>query len=156
LAVAVLFAACSSACSGMDTLTLHELREHKDKWTAENVKSYTMVLQMGGDRLERSEYQVRVEGGIVTSLKRNGKDVSPAQGQDYSMEGLFGILEQELTLAQNDPTKLGAPAGYKAYTMAGFAADGHLLKYRRSVGGGTNNSIDIEVQKFEPHGKPGV
>jgi hypothetical protein len=145
-----------AACSGMDSLTSGELRQQKDKWTAANVKSYTMVLQMGGDRLERSDYEVRVEGGVVTSLKRNGKDVSPAQGQDYSMDGLFGILEQELTLAEADPTKLGAPAGYKAYLMARFGTDGRLLKYRRSVGGGANNSIDIEVQKFEPQGKPGA
>jgi hypothetical protein len=112
--------------------------------------SYTMVVRMEGDRVERSDYEVHVDQGVVTNLKRNGSDVSPAQGQGYSMDGLFGIIEDELSLAAKDPTKLGVPEGYTAYFMAAFDSEtGRLLKYRRSVGG-ASNSIDIVVQSFEP------
>jgi hypothetical protein len=119
-----------------------------------------MVVKMDGDRLDASEYEVRVENGMVTSLKRNGTAVIPTLGQppsqDYSMDGLFNTLEQEMALATSEPVKLGAPAGYQAYLMAKFASDGRLLQYRRTVGGGANSTIDIVVQSFEPLGKPGV
>src|SRR5436190_1837062 len=128
----------------MNSLTAHQLSEARDRWTADNIKNYTMVVRMEGDRVERSDYEVQVQDGKVTSLKRNGRIVNPAQGQDYSMDGLFGILEQEMALAENDPSKLGAPEGYKAYVMAEFGKDGRLVKYRRSVGG-VSNTINIAV-----------
>lgn len=140
-----------TSCSDLSTLTRHDLSVARDKWTASRLTSYTMVVRMEGDRVERSDYEVHVDQGVVTDLKRNGKDVSPAQGQGYSMDGLFGIIEDELSLGAKDPTKLGVPEGYMAYFMAAFDSEtGRLLKYRRSVGGGASNSIDIVVQSFEP------
>jgi len=124
------------------------------QWDVSKPESYRLVVVMSGDRLERSEYDVRVESGIVTRLLRNGKTVNPAGEQDYSMDGLFGIVRQELELSET-PTKLGAEEGYKAYLMAEFdGATGRLLKYRRSVGG-ASNTIDIVVQTFEPKSKAG-
>src|SRR6185436_2337948 len=111
---------------------------------------------MSGDRLEKSEYDVSVENGMVTSLKRNGQAVNSFQGQDYSMDGLFNIIREEMDLSST-PAKLGAPEGYTAYLMADFdSTTGRLLKYRRSVGGGANNTIDIVVQTFEPQARPGA
>jgi hypothetical protein len=149
-----------ASCSGFSTLTPQNLNDAKVKWASSRPAFYTMVVKMEGDRLDASEYEVHVENGLVTSLKRNGTAVIPALGQplsqDYSMDGLFNILEQEMALAETEPVKLGAPAGYRAYLMAKFESDGRLLKYRRTVGGGANSTIDIVVQKFESHAKPGV
>lgn len=104
---------------------------------------------MEGDRVERGEFEVQVRNGIVTSVKRNGGAVNPASGQDYSMDGLFKILHEEIGLAEN-PALLGAPAGYSVYLMARFDDNsGRLRHYRRAVGG-ISNSIDIEVLRFEP------
>jgi len=126
------------------------------QWNASKPASYRLVVTMSGDRLEKSEYEVRVENGTVTRLTRNGQAVNSFQGQDYSMDGLFSIIREEMDLSST-PGKLGAPEGYTAYLMADFDnATGRLLKYRRSVGGGANNSIDIVVQSFEPQGKPGA
>ena len=124
------------------------------EWNASKPASYRLVVSMEGDRLEKSEYDVRVENGVVTSLTRNGKAVNSFQGQDYSMDGLFGIIRQELDLA-GTPSRLGAPEGYTAYLMARFDSTGRLLQYRRTVGG-ANNTIDIVVQSFEPQKKPGA
>ena len=64
------------------------------------------------------------------------------------MDGLFQMLEQELGLAER-PAMLGAPAGYAVYLTAKFDdATGRLIHYRRIVGG-TSNSIDINVVRYE-------
>jgi hypothetical protein len=125
------------------------------KWNASKPASYRLVVTMSGDRLEKSEYDVRVDNGLVTSLTRNGSAVRSFQGQDYSMDGLFRIVREEMDLSSS-PTKLGASEGYSVYLMADFdSTTGRLLKFRRSVGG-VSNSIDIVVQTFEPQLKPGV
>jgi len=125
------------------------------QWNASKPASYRLVVTMEGDRLEKSEYDVQVENGMVTRLTRNGKAVNSFQGQDYSMDGLFRIIREEMDLSST-PMRLGAPEAYMAYLMAHFdSSTGRLLKYRRSVGG-ASNSIDIVVQRFEPLGKPGA
>jgi hypothetical protein len=125
------------------------------QWNANKPASYRLVVTMSGDRLEKSDYDVQVENGIVTRLTRNGSSVNSFQGQDYSMDGLFRLIREEMELSAT-PVKLGAQAGHAAYLMVQFdRTSGRLLKYRRAVGG-ANNSIDIVVQKFEPQTKPGA
>jgi hypothetical protein len=145
-----------TSCSGLSTLTPQMIDQAEKQWNATKPPSYQLVVTMSGDRLEKSEYDVHVENGVVTGLTRNGKGVNSFQGQDYSMDGLFRIIREEMDLSHT-PGKLGAPEGYTAYLMAEFdSKTGRLLKYRRSVGGGVSNTIDIVVQKFEPQTKPGA
>lgn len=99
--------------------------------------------------MERGEFEIQVQNDTVTSVKRNGALANPASGQDYSVDGLFKFLREEMDLAKN-PSLLGAPAGYSVYFMASFDdKTGRLRHYRRAVGG-ISNSIDIEVLRFEP------
>ena len=152
LSIALLFL---TSCSGLGTLTPEMMDRAEKQWNSSKPASYRLVVTMGGDRLEKSEYDVDVENGVVIRLTRNGKTVNSFQGQDYSMDGLFRILREEIDLSST-PMKLGAPEGYTAYLMAEFdSASGRLLKYRRAVGG-ANNSIDIVVQSFEPRTRPGA
>jgi hypothetical protein len=136
------------SCSGLSTLTPAMLDEAEAKWKTAKPSSYRLVVAMEGDKVERGEFDVRVEGGVVTEIKRNGEAVNLKAGQDYSMEGLFRIIREEIDLAKN-PALLGGQPGYSVYLMARFDnRTGGLLHYRRSVGG-TSNSIEIEVLKFE-------
>jgi hypothetical protein len=83
----------------------------------------------------------------VVSIRRNGLIITPGSGADYSMDGLFRMLTQELGLAEK-PALLGAPGGYSAYLQARFDPDnGRLIRYRRSVGG-ASNSIDVRVLEY--------
>ena len=137
------------SCSGLSALTPQMIDKAEKQWDTSKPASYRLVVTMSGDRLEKSEYEVEVENGVVTNLTRNGKPVHSFQGQDYSMDGLFRVIREEMELSAT-PTKLGAPEGYSAYLMAEFDNEtGRLLKYRRSVGG-VSNTIDIVVQTFEP------
>jgi hypothetical protein len=144
-----------ASCSGLSALTPQMIDEAQKQWNASRPASYRLVVTMEGDRLDKSEYDVQVENGVVTKLTRNGEAVNSFQGQDYSMDGLFSIVREEMDLA-GTPAKLGAGSGHAVYLMANFdRATGRLVKYRRAVGG-ANNSIDIAVQTFEPKVKPGA
>ncbi len=81
-------------------------------------------------------------------MRRNNLVIRPTAGQDYSMDGLFHMLEQEVGLAER-PATLGAPPGYSVYLNARFDDQtGRLMRFRRIVGG-TSNSIDVNVLQFE-------
>jgi hypothetical protein len=135
------------ACSRLPTLTPDILSQEEQKWKAHAPMEYRLVIEMSGDRVETGRFEVEVRAGQVVSLRRNGLSIQANPGQDYSMDGLFHMLEQELGLAEK-PAMVGAPEGYSVYTNAKFDdTTGRLLHYRRIVGG-TSNSIDIEVREY--------
>jgi hypothetical protein len=132
-----------SGCARLEPLTPESLQSAEQKWKASHPPFYDLVVEMEGDRIEPGRYEISVRGTDVT-IRRGGQVVIPAKPQDYSMEGWFRMLRQELDLASN-PVLLGAPAGYSAYPMARFdVATGRLERFQRTVGG-TQNSIEIDV-----------
>jgi hypothetical protein len=137
------------ACSRLNTLTPQLLSQAQEKWNATRPEFYRLTIEMKGNRVEAGRFEVMVRSGEVVSLTRNGRAIMPGRGQDYSMDGLFRMLHQEVELARN-PTLLGAPPGYSAYPMARFdEPTGRLIEFRRTVGG-TNNAIDVRVARYEP------
>jgi hypothetical protein len=119
----------------------------QQKWMQHRPPFYRLVVEMSGDRVETGRFEVDVRSGNVVSLRRNGLIIRPDAGQDYSMEGLFHMLGQELGLAEKPPM-LGAPPGYKVYVTARFDDNtGRLIRYRRIVGG-TSNAIEVNVIEY--------
>lgn len=146
--LAVLLAA-STACERLPALTPDVLGQAQQKWAAHKPGAYRLVVEMSGDRVETGRFEVEVRSSQVISLRRNGLVIPPNSGQDYSMEGLFHMLIQELGLAEK-PSMLGAPPGYAIYTTAKFDdTTGRLVRYRRIVGG-TSNSIEVNVVEYQP------
>ena len=136
------------ACSRLPPLTSKRLTEAEARWKAHEPSAYNLVIEMSGDRIETGRFDVSVARGQIISLRRNNLVIRPNAGQDYSMNGLFHMLEQELGLAER-PATLGAPEGYSVYLNARFdEVTGRLIRYRRIVGG-TSNSIDVNVVTFE-------
>ena len=141
-----------AGCSRLPVLTPSVLEQAENKWRAHRPDSYRLVLDMSGDRVETGRFEAMVRSGGVVSLRRNGLVIMPSRGQDYSMEGLFRMLEQELGLAEK-PAMLGAPPGYSVYTTAEFDTNtGRLIQYRRVVGG-TANSIDVKIVEYDDQEK---
>ena len=135
------------ACSRLQPLTVDSLTQAEAHWKAHRPESYRLVIEMSGDRVETGRFEVTVQSGQTVGLRRNGLVIRPNAGQDYSMDGLFHMLEQELGLAER-PATLGAPEGYSVYLNARFdEVTGRLIRYRRIVGG-ASNSIDINVLGF--------
>jgi hypothetical protein len=141
---------CASGCSRLPALTPEILTQAEQKWAQHNPPFYRLIVEMSGDRVETGRFEVDVRSGHVVSLRRNGLVIRPDAGQDYSMEGLFHMLVQELGLSEK-PTMLGAPPGYSVYITARFDdTTGRLVHYRRIVGG-TSNSIDVNVVEYAEH-----
>ena len=135
-------------CSRLQPLTVDTLTQAEATWKAHRPESYRLVIEMSGDRVETGRFEVTVRSAQVVNLKRNRLEIRPNAGQDYSMDGLFHMLEQELGLAER-PAALGAPEGYSVYLNARFDdLTGRLIRYRRIVGG-TSNSIDIRILQFD-------
>jgi hypothetical protein len=138
-----------SACSRLETLTPVQLDQAEQNWRTHQPVTYRLVIEMSGDRVETGTFEALVRDGKVVTLRRNGLGVTAGSGEDYSMDGLFRMMRQELSLAEK-PTMLGAPAGYSAYLQAEFDTEtGRLIRYRRSVGG-ASNAIEIEVLEYAP------
>jgi hypothetical protein len=138
----------SISCSRLQPLTSDRLMEAEAKWTAQKPDAYHLVIEISGDRIETGRFDVRVLHGQVITLRRNELVIRPNAGQDYSMDGLFHMLEQELGLAEH-PATLGTPEGYSVYLNARFDdTTGQLIRYRRIVGG-TSNSIEVRVVSFD-------
>jgi hypothetical protein len=143
----LLIAFLISGCSRLDTLTPQLLEQAEQKWKTHEPDAYRLIIEMSGDRVETGRFEAAIRGGQVVTLRRNGLGVTLQRGQDYSMEGLFQMLRQELGLAEN-PAMLGAPPGYSVYLQARFDdSTGRLVRYRRSVGG-TSNAIDVNVVDY--------
>jgi Family of unknown function (DUF6174) len=137
-----------AACNRLPTLTTQILDQAEQKWAAHKPDAYRLVIEMSGDRVETGRFEVQVRSAQVFSFRRNGSVLRPDRGQDYTMDGLFHVLEEELGLAEK-PAMLGAPRGYTVYVTAKFEdVTGRLIHYRRIVGG-TSNSIDINVAEYE-------
>jgi hypothetical protein len=148
LEIAAMLYLCA-ACSRLPPLTSDHLTEAEAKWKARQPSAYHLVIEMSGDKIETGRFDVNVVSGHIVSLRRNSLVIRPNNGQDYSMDGLFHMLEQELGLAER-PATLGAPEGYSVYLSARFDdTNGRLIRYRRIVGG-TSNSINVNVLTFEP------
>src|SRR5262249_39258475 len=140
------------ACSRLPALTPEVLQDAEQKWIAHKPISYRLVLEMSGDRVETGRFEVEVRNGRIVSLKRNGLVVRDTADDNYTMEGLFHMLDQELSLAEK-PATVGAPPGYTVYTTAKFdETTGRLIRYRRIVGG-TSNSIEVNVAEFSDTSK---
>src|SRR5262249_44267053 len=118
-----------------------------EKWNSHRPSWYRLTIEMSGDRVETGRFEIEVQSGRTASLRRNGLTIEPNPGQDYTVEGLFHMLKQELGLAEK-PAMIGAPPGYAVYLTAKFDdATGRLIRYRRIVGG-TSNAIEVKVVEY--------
>jgi hypothetical protein len=138
-----------AACSRLSELTRDTLHAAQTRWEQSGPANYHMIVEMSGDRIEASKYDVTVRSKQVVKLERNGQAVpSGSSSESFSVDGLFAILDEEIELTQK-PVALGAPPGYSSYPMASFDnSNGRLVRFQRSVGG-TKNSIEIRVREFE-------
>src|SRR2546430_2439062 len=83
----------AAACARLQPLTPDRLTQAEAKWKVHPPQAYQLVIEMSGDRIETGRLDVSVQQGQVITLRRNNLAIRPNGGQDYSMEGLFHMLE---------------------------------------------------------------
>ncbi len=127
-------------------LTRDALDAARQRWRDSDVRSYEARYRMNGSLCE-----VRVRDGIVEDLTVDGRMSNTADVRSYSIDGLFGLLDLEITNL-NDPT---GPFGKNAPSMIArvrFNAQlGYPERYVRSGGTGRNASIEMVAFRSLPN-----
>jgi len=153
LAIALASAAATLWLTGdrLPPLSVEALEAARQRWQSHGMNAYHLEIEMEGSELERGRYGVAVDGARIR-VDRNGAPIG-GDGRAYTVPGLFDLLEQELTLAENPGRGYGAPPGYAAYLFADFDDERGLpTAFRRVVGGGSGRWAEWTIVSFEPGG----
>ena len=143
----VLLSACSANQPRMEPLTNSELETAERQWAANGSSSYHLVVRVNAARMSAVVYDVVARNGKIAAIKRDGQTIQPEGAEDYSISGLFRLLQQELRLMDRSPS--GTPVAL-AEMFARFDPEtGRLERYRRSTGQ-SSGTLKIEVLKYEP------
>lgn len=134
----------------MEPLTDAALGTAERRWEAHGADGYHLVVRVRAPRVAPAVYDLVVEGGQVTRIRRDdGRAVPPEAARDYSIAGLFRLLRSDLRLADvphvGDVPPIDLRARFEAET-------GRLVRYRRTVGTARRRVLLIEVLEYEPQG----
>ena len=129
----------------MQPLTAEALRAAQQRWEKSAVTDYDMELRVFG--AQHGVYQIEVRGGRLQDITVDGRPANPAQGEYWTVRGLFRIMDQEMHLSASD---LGEPKdGGQVLLLARFdAALGHPTRFMRQVPG-SGRGVQIEVERLE-------
>lgn len=129
----------------MEPLSLDALEAARRTWAAAGIDDYDMRYAMAG-----GAYFVSVRQGHVVTLTRDGERTTTHRPQDYSVDGLFDILELELEGLTRPGNPFGADPATTLLRVHFHSKLGYVERYLRAVGG-TGRSYGIEVIEFVPH-----
>ena len=149
-ALLLLLAACSDVGGPppLKALTESDLDAAEQRWAARGADSYHLAVKVKAiPRTDPVVYDVMVANGEVAGLERDGQVVTLAEAYDYSVQGLFHLLRDDLPLTEgpqvdNDPV-VDLQVRFDAVT-------GRLELYRRRVSTARRDTMTIEVLEYEP------
>lgn len=145
LGVAVLVSVAWLLLSGRtEPLTRERLAAAERLWQAADITSYDMDLQTGGAM--PGKYHIEVHGGELTKLERNGRPANPAEGEYWTLDGLFRIIEQDL----DEADRAEAATADRRFVWLRGRFDpqlGYPVHYIKQVPG--QPSVEIRVRRFE-------
>jgi hypothetical protein len=121
-------------------LTAERLEEARQRWDGAGVNDYNAEISVSGN--SPGSYFIEVRGGRAVAARLNGSPFPEiGQARYWTVPGLFDILE-------NDLKRDALPGAPVAHTQATFdPADGHVVRYVRSVPGQT---LRIDVRLVRP------
>jgi hypothetical protein len=130
-----------------ETLTPARLHAAERRWQASGIRDYAMRLVVSG--VQKGVHQVRVRDGRVVAMTTGGAPVAEHVWQQWSVEGMFAFLQQELENAQDpenaysiaDPSHVVLQVGFDEQ----FGYPRHFLRHVM----GRRASIEWEVEEFE-------
>lgn len=124
-----------------EKLTIELLASARQRWRLAKIADYDLRYRMHG-----SEYAVRCRGQAVIETQVDGNPAMSRDLSNYSVEGLFGILELDLeNLA--DPNGPFGPAAQHVIVRVRFNREfGYIERYLRS--GGMSRGAAIELISF--------
>ncbi len=128
----------------MEPLTEAALAAARKRWQAAGLRDYDLHYRMQGD-----DFDVKVRGGIVTEVLRNGRPTRTQNARLYGVDGLFDILAEDLDNLHN-PSGPFARRGNVVVMRVRFHPElGYVERYLRSTGG-VGRGASIEVLSLTP------
>ena len=129
---------------GLDPVTQARLESARARWEHSGVTDYELVVEIFG--AESGQYDITVRGGRLEQINRNGEPANPAQGEYWTVDGLFRTIEAELHFKDQRTTAQPVPAGSRIFLLGKFDVRlGYPRKFVRQITG-TSRGIEIQVQ----------
>lgn len=130
-----------------ERLGLERLEVAEQRWREHGPRSYTMELVVNSARTV--VHRIEVHEGQVVSMTTDGAEVPRRVWSQWTVEGLFDFLGQELSNATNSQRVYGISNPSHVVIRASFdPATGYPHHFTRFVVG-RKTSIQWEVQRFE-------
>ena len=129
-------------------LTSKDLDAARALWHQSAVTDYDLDVEVSGAQSGR--YAIEVRGGKLRRITRDGEPANPADGDYWTVEGLFRTIEQELYLAQSGTDAMQLPSGAQIVLLGRFDLTmGYPIDYVRQVTG-ASQSVRIHVHGLVP------
>ena len=127
----------------LEPFTRANLDLAKARWRQAGIRDYDLHLQMNA-----AEYAVEVRSGIVTQVRVNGLQAPSNTWRNYSVDGLFGTLEQELENLTDPTLPFSSPTMAVLARVRFHSEWGYPQRYLRSAGPMGKTAV-IEVRSFQ-------
>jgi hypothetical protein len=102
-------------------LTQEALNEARSRWSENGPTSYVLEIQMAGTLSDLRS--IVVEDGAVVEMTSNGQPAVESAREHWSVDGLFGFLQQEIDNRASPPAALGVSAPEQIVIKARFDPD---------------------------------
>jgi hypothetical protein len=147
LALGVIAALFYSLHEPGDSLTREGLAGARDRWQSQAPPSYKLEVTTGGATGARQSIVVR--NGRVVSMTAAGAEAARSAWQYWSVDGLFGFLDTELTNAEHPHQAYGVGSGEVVLRVRFDPHWGYPEYFLRHVMG-KKLSIEWRITAFEP------
>jgi hypothetical protein len=132
----------------MQPISAEVLRAAQDRWTQAGIACYVIRYELNADL-----YEVTVEERIVSAITVNGQPPRTTQLRNYTVEGLFRVLEMEVENL-TDPAGPFAAQRDRILARVRFNRElGYPERYLRSSAG-VGRPASIRVLEFKPSEEP--
>jgi Family of unknown function (DUF6174) len=128
-------------------LTAERLAEARARWAAAGPKSYTLELQLRG--AVEDERHIVVRDSKVVEMTTGGAPVPEAAWSYWTVEGMFGFLDEELRNAAHPKRTYGVDDPRRVVLRAAFdRRRGYPSFFLRHVLG-SQQSVEWTVTRFQ-------
>lgn len=124
-----------------EQLTIELLASARQRWRQAKIADYNLQYRMHG-----SEYAVRCRGGAVIEAQVDGNPAMSRDLSNYSVEGLFDILELDLENLADPNGPFGGQTQHVIVRVRFHREFGYVERYLRS--GGMVRAGAIELISF--------
>lgn len=129
-------------------LTRANLSEARAKWTAAAIRNYSMDITITG--VQQGNDHVDVENGKVVRMTTDEEPTPQTAWEYWSIEGMFGFLEEELVQADTPTQAFQIDDKSKVYLSVFYnQKTGVPEKYLRQVFG-RKLTIEWQITNFNP------